>query len=339
MYNFTIVIPHKNIPSLLKRCLDSIPMRNDTQVIIIDDNSDASVVDFSRFPGCNRKNVEIYFTKEGKGAGYARNIGIKHALGRWLLFADADDFFNYCIDEIFNEYIDSDYDVIFFDANCVDSITYKQRNKAKHLGQYINLSAHDSYKAEMYLRYLFGEPWCKMVRRDLIEQKNIRFDEINVHNDTKFSYLTGYYANKIAIDKRALYTYTVRNGSISDAPKQVWKFYIRIEVFGHKEMFLRQNHVPVSDDRYLKALYSFLRIKDISGFKKSYKRLVEMGFSRFEIKKNLALCIAKNSILSSLYCLYYSPFFVTKFFSFIYFFSVAIPYFIKYRILGISRIV
>lgn len=34
---YSIIIPHKNILKLLQRCLDSIPERDDVQVIIVDD--------------------------------------------------------------------------------------------------------------------------------------------------------------------------------------------------------------------------------------------------------------------------------------------------------------
>ena len=92
-YTYTIIIPHKNIPLLLQRCLDSIPLRQDIQVVIVDDNSSPAVVDFDNFPGSERKDTEIIHTSESKGAGYARNCGLAAAKGRWLLFADADDFF------------------------------------------------------------------------------------------------------------------------------------------------------------------------------------------------------------------------------------------------------
>ena len=91
--NYSIIIPHRNIPLLLRRCLDSIQRRMDIQIIVVDDNSDPGQVDFEHFPGLDEPCVEVYFTKEGKGAGYARNIGLKHAKGKWLLFADADDFY------------------------------------------------------------------------------------------------------------------------------------------------------------------------------------------------------------------------------------------------------
>lgn len=71
-----------------------------------------------------------------------------------------------------------------------------QQSKSKHLNQYISLWNSDSHVAELYLRYIFGEPWCKMVRRNLLTNNGILFDETRVHNDTKFSYLVGYYAKK-----------------------------------------------------------------------------------------------------------------------------------------------
>src|SRR5574344_311021 len=93
MINYTIIIPHKNTTDLLRKCIDSIPKRNDVQVIIVDDNSDADKVDFEHFPGLNEERTEVYFTKEGKGAGYARNIGLQYAIGKWVVFVDADDYF------------------------------------------------------------------------------------------------------------------------------------------------------------------------------------------------------------------------------------------------------
>jgi glycosyltransferase involved in cell wall biosynthesis len=38
-YDYSIIIPHKNIPNLLQRWLDSTLIRKDVQIIIVDDNS------------------------------------------------------------------------------------------------------------------------------------------------------------------------------------------------------------------------------------------------------------------------------------------------------------
>ena len=36
---YSFVIPHKNSLDLLQRCLDSIPVRSDIEIIVVDDNS------------------------------------------------------------------------------------------------------------------------------------------------------------------------------------------------------------------------------------------------------------------------------------------------------------
>ena len=105
-YHYSIIIPHKNNPpsSGTLSVLNSHLGWN--SIIIIDDNSNSESVDFLIF----RETAEKYgilFTKEGKGAGYARNIGLSHARGKWIIFADADDFFTADCFTILNEYMDS----------------------------------------------------------------------------------------------------------------------------------------------------------------------------------------------------------------------------------------
>ena len=39
MYNYSIIIPHYNSPNLLKRMLNSIPEREDIEIIVVDDCS------------------------------------------------------------------------------------------------------------------------------------------------------------------------------------------------------------------------------------------------------------------------------------------------------------
>ncbi len=44
MINFTVIIPHKNLPLLLDRLINSIPIRDDLEIIVVDDGSDEDVV-------------------------------------------------------------------------------------------------------------------------------------------------------------------------------------------------------------------------------------------------------------------------------------------------------
>ena len=131
MYNYTFIIPHKNSPELLYRWLESIPSRDDIQIIIVDDNSDPKIVNQDNFPFKIRKNVEVIFNKYSKGAGYARNLGLQLAIGKRQLFPDADDFYVDGFIDILDNKVNSDNDIIYFDV-----FSYENNKKCKHV--YIN---------------------------------------------------------------------------------------------------------------------------------------------------------------------------------------------------------
>ena len=112
---FSIIIPHYDIPDLLMRCLKSIPVSEDIQVIVVDDNSPNADTYLERYPELSRPYLEFIRTTKGGGAGYARNVGLDHAKGKWLLFADADDFFVEDMHEVIKAHtLSSEADVIYF---------------------------------------------------------------------------------------------------------------------------------------------------------------------------------------------------------------------------------
>lgn len=206
---FSIIIPHKNIPGLLQRCIDSIPVRNDIQIIVVDDNSNPEIVDFDNFPGNNNSCVEIYLTKDGKGAGYARNIGLSHAKGKWILFADADDFFTEHAFETFYSYNDDITDIIYFNTLTVDSDTLEiLPNRLCGLEKWIRNKDING------LKYRSTVPWGKMINRSFIQNNNITFHELPVANDIWFSCQVGYNAKNIQISSVRAYCSTVRKGSL-----------------------------------------------------------------------------------------------------------------------------
>jgi glycosyltransferase involved in cell wall biosynthesis len=212
MINYSIIIPHKNIPELLQRCLDSIPEREDIQIVIVDDNSDPDKVDFNAFPGLNRKNTEVYFTKEGKGAGYARNVGLRYAKGKWLLFADADDFFMPCFNRVLDIYKNDESDVIYFHSTSVDSDTMQSCNRNAGvetiLSKIIRTGNWD-------IAIVICPPWAKFIKRDIVNRYNIKFQEIQYSNDLYFSMLLAIIKATKSISDYAFYCVTRRDGSIT----------------------------------------------------------------------------------------------------------------------------
>ena len=59
MITYSIIIPNRNNHELLNRLLNSIPIREDIQIIIVDDQSDDSYL--NEYPGMLRSNVKIIF--------------------------------------------------------------------------------------------------------------------------------------------------------------------------------------------------------------------------------------------------------------------------------------
>lgn len=285
---FSIIIPHHNIPHLLKRCLSSIPQREDTQVIVVDDKSNENYLPTLQLLEKEFDWITFIYTKEGKGAGYARNIGLSHAKGDYILFADADDFFNYCIEQILDEYAGSQYDAVFFDANSLDTNTYATTYRCLHLNKIIMQYDKNPTKAIFNLKFKFGEPWCRMVKREIIEKSNIRFSETSIHNDLKYCYCTGYYSKNIQVDKRALYCVTERFGSVS---KQISteRWIERTYILAEANNFMRNHKINVYIPKELRGMIYFILKRDMTNAKKCYFIIRKFGTSRIKLAYRL-LC-------------------------------------------------
>ena len=198
-YKFTVIIPHKNRQQLLRRCLNSLPRRDDIQIIVVDDNSDPEEVDFSNFPGLQEKNVEVYFTKEGKGAGYARNVGLDYAKGEWVLFADSDDQYLDNLEEEMDKNVNSNMDMII----------YRQKRKD------VNGNAICCYYDNMFdeaakgniesLKLGYVCPIAKFIKKQLIEKYHIRFQEVMYSNDVLFALKVYHFSNNIQFVNKQIY--------------------------------------------------------------------------------------------------------------------------------------
>lgn len=284
---YSLIIPHYNTPHLLRRLLLSVPVRPDLEIIVVDDCSSKRIEDLNKvvkeFP-----SVSFYNTGINGGGGKARNIGLHYAIGKYVFFADADDYFTPGINNILDLFASNkdDIDLIFFDCQAVNSDTYTPSKRANHLNKYISLYKRDQDKAQLYLKFLFGEPWCKLIKKELIERYNIKFEENPVHNDTYFSYMVGYYAKTISVCPIVGYTLTERPVSVSTY-KFSNKWLIRTEVLSKKNRFLSDHGIPIFDE-YVLTSFKILYKEDKDTLKKLYEISQNYGFQRhFIIKKIL----------------------------------------------------
>lgn len=90
---FSIVVPVFKVQGYLRACLDSLLAQDftDFEIIAVDDRSpDSSGAILDEYAARDPRVVPLHLT-ENKGIGNARNEGVAHARGDYLLFLDSDD--------------------------------------------------------------------------------------------------------------------------------------------------------------------------------------------------------------------------------------------------------
>lgn len=208
MPRYTLIIPHHNIPTLLDRLLQTVPRRDDMQVIVVDDCSTEQLDQLeevkNKYPW-----VEWYSTDTNGGGGKARNVGLEHAIGDYLIFADADDYFLPAFDNLLNEYKDREFDILYFSAYKVHPS--KKELRESFTSEIINEVSESNDIG--YIRYYLAHPWCKIINKSVVEKNHIKFQECRVGNDMMFSVQVESNSSKIYLSKEYVYVYIIREES------------------------------------------------------------------------------------------------------------------------------
>lgn len=305
---FSIIIPHYNNEESLIKLLKTIPEDGDIEIIIVDDNSKEEL----NYKSLTEVNTRIKLLKNinKKGAGGARNTGLDNALGEWILFADSDDFFIEGAFDIIKKYKKNKEDIIFFNCTSIFIETGKKAQRhiffQKILMDYLkNKNQH----TEKTLRFEYGVPWGKMIKKSFIDKYKIKFDETIIINDRMFSVLCGYYAKQILAVNKIIYCVTRNKGSLTTLrDKKV--FLIKLEILDKINNFF----IEKNENKYRPCMLGFIlesynygfwfMIKTyISFLKKRYKILPNEFFKNilngFYIKKIYEKIIDKNYLVKN----------------------------------------
>jgi glycosyltransferase involved in cell wall biosynthesis len=87
----SIIIPVYNRANLIGRCIRSVLEQtySDFELIVVDDGSTDNTAEMIR--RFSDRRIEILTVPENRGAQFARNMGIQHAVGKYIAFQDSDD--------------------------------------------------------------------------------------------------------------------------------------------------------------------------------------------------------------------------------------------------------
>lgn len=228
MINYSFIIPHRNSPTLLKRCLDSIPHRDDIEIIVVDDNSNPE-----KCPNITREDTRVIYipSEESKGAGHARNVGLDNAKGKWLLFADCDDYYSDQLLPVVDKYNNTEIDILYFNVNCSyisgNTITPIQRDLKDTLMEFED--SKKSIRDIQRLGLLYNEVWSKMYNREFIHRIGARFEEIPKTNDAWFVNYAGSQAKNISVTLEELYNYIILDTGITKRKRQKNDYYLSMK--------------------------------------------------------------------------------------------------------------
>ena len=207
----SVIVPIYNAEKYLHRCVDSILAQTykDFELLLINDGSTDRSKDLCDALALKDNKIRV-FHKQNGGASSARNYGLENAIGEYICFIDADD------------RVDCNYIERLLPINGEDMVVCSFMSDTMSTF-YLSEIVRDKHNIGKNLHILIDHmaicsPWSKILRRDIIERNNIRFD-VNVSAGEDLLFICDYFSvglNKIRTISTPLYHYYIAdNKSLS----------------------------------------------------------------------------------------------------------------------------
>ena len=235
--SISVVIPVYNVEKYLSKCVDSVLSQSftDYEILLIDDgstdNSGKLCDNYAEKYSC----ISVIH-QENKGLGGARNTGIDHACGDYILFLDSDDTIDSQLLQICYEKAQKySCDMVLFDSIAVyEDETFGVIYSCKPVPSDMPLSKND-LKSMVFL----SGAWNRMFKSSLFKDLNIYFPERlwyeDLHTMPKF---IPHIESVYYYSEKPLHYYLQRSSSIMHTPdfnrivnerikavEEIWEYY------------------------------------------------------------------------------------------------------------------
>ena len=208
---FSIIVPVYNAEKYLEKCIFSVLKQTyeKFELILVDNCSSDNSVDIIKKNMKEDRRIKFYSEKK-KGVSNARNLGLSHVSGDYILFIDSDDYVSKDYLSIISKNLSNNDFLIF---------GYKEKYLNGLYERYINsvsLKRNDFINLMFNTDAIGGFVWNKVYKTEIIKNKHLKFsDNINMCEDLLFniSYLN--YINDVMIINNSIYNYRIRKNSIS----------------------------------------------------------------------------------------------------------------------------
>lgn len=237
MVKISVIVSIYNSQNWLDDCLNSLASQtfSNCEFICIDDGSrDDSYKIVYKYIKIDKRFKLI--RQENKGLAEARNVGIRHARGKYIAFLDGDDRMQSedVLRELFEVAEEAKNDFVTFDADCFyesDEIR-ETSNKGNY---YIRKKEYGRYPSG---RKLFCEmmknddfcdgAWVLFVKREWIISNDLWFVAGLNPEDCIWSFMCYMYAANVRHIKKRLYQYRIRANSLTTEKVSFEVIYGRI---------------------------------------------------------------------------------------------------------------
>lgn len=274
----SVIIANFNNAPYLNKMMDSLVNQTigleHLQIMFIDDKSTDKSLEIIKPYLSNSQGIEIYALDENTGGAHGpRNIGILNARGKYLVFLDADDWYDLNALRYLSELLDDSGDGLAV-SGLVQSKNGKISLKSKpyfYDGDFKNRSIQD-LPSEFYG---WLGPQAIMVRRSLVIENNLHFVNQRVADDVTFFYEALRFSETITQGSR-LTTYLNRDSDNVGLSKALNRQFM-IDWFRALSYINQTFPDDISKERFIARrmewlVYDFC-LKRGTGYKFSKKRL------------------------------------------------------------------
>lgn len=218
----SIILPVYNVEKYIRPCLDSILKQNldddDYEIIIINDGSPDNSIDEIDDIIISHQNIRV-INQSNQGLSMARNNGLFHATGEYILFVDSDDLLNTnSLPTILSHAYKNKVDLLVADYLIMDDSEILNNSEEIQLANNYTLQIMNGH--ELMLKYLIPDQcyvWRTLYRREFLTNNNIKFIPSICFEDIPFTHECYLKANKCIRLHIPFYIYRKGHTSISSA--------------------------------------------------------------------------------------------------------------------------
>lgn len=217
----SIIIPIYKVEKYLKKCVESVLSQtfDDYEILLVDDGSpDLCPKICDEFASLYKRVVVLH--KPNGGLSDARNYGLKHAKGEYVIFLDSDDYYlhNDFLEVLMKATQNGSKDAVFFQR----TIFFEdQKDSYKHLPLYkdewMSLNGGDLLYALSCHDRLDASACMKITKRSILLKNSLFFTKGIYSEDIEWFSRYVFYVNDIVIVNKPDYCYRKRIGSISSS--------------------------------------------------------------------------------------------------------------------------